>query len=394
MLKLILGGVIGVGVLLIGFSSLHNVFLLFLGLGLVSSAVITWILKKHSRFLLLPFILLLTVGLFLLNRIDFQANSFSIDFIDSQGYTAFLNYSDQENPLEEEEIPELSADADLDLKQTATIKFVFEPQPTFSRSDLTLEDYFKGENDTRAVWLWSADRPDFITNQGTKQEDTTQDGERTSVTILETLRDPTIESYEILVNEESIAAGRIEDNLYYYMESFNKFFPFYSWSGDEISTAFDVFNGKVILENDLCYFYPDGLRPALQLKGSPASISSQGLFNFGTIILTFTTVYTVILLGIFTALSVLLDKYPHNIKRWFNHIKKSIQGIREKAVFDRELKGVTPVKVLWFTTIIIGLILVFQAVISTGEIKLLQIILIFLSLISFFYIFKGNGSRK
>jgi len=219
MLKLILGGVIGVGVLLIGFSSLHNVFLLFLGLGLVSSAVITWILKKHSRFLLLPFILLLTVGLFLLNRIDFQANSFSIDFIDSQGYTAFLNYSDQENPLEEEEIPELSADADLDLKQTATIKFVFEPQPTFSRSDLTLEDYFKGENDTRAVWLWSADRPDFITNQGTKQEDTTQDGERTSVTILETLRDPTIESYEILVNEESIAAGRIEDNLYYFYSS-------------------------------------------------------------------------------------------------------------------------------------------------------------------------------
>jgi len=178
------------------------------------------------------------------------------------------------------------------------------------------------------------------------------------------------------------------------MESVNKVFPFYSWSGDEISTAFDVFNGKVILENDLCYFYPDGLRPALQLKGSPASISSQGLFNFGTIILTFTTVYTVILLGIFTALSVLLDKYPHNIKRWFNHIKKSIQGIREKAVFDRELKGVTPVKVLWFTTIIIALILVFQAVISTGEIKFLQIILIILSLISFFYIFKGNGSGK
>jgi len=158
--------------------------------------------------------------------------------------------------------------------------------------------------------------------------------------------------------------------------------------------AFDVINGEVILDNDLCYIFPDGLRPALQLKGSPAAISSQGLLNFRTIILTFTTVYTVILLGIFTALSVLLDKYPHNIKRWFNHIKKSIQGIREKAVFDRELKGVTPVKVLWFTTIIIGLILVFQAVISTGEIKLLQIILIFLSLISFFYIFKGNGSRK
>ena len=49
MLKLILGGVIVVGGSLIGFSGLHNTFLLFLGLGLVLSAVITWILKLYMK---------------------------------------------------------------------------------------------------------------------------------------------------------------------------------------------------------------------------------------------------------------------------------------------------------------------------------------------------------
>jgi len=287
MLKVILGGVIVVGVMLIGFSGLNNTFLLFLGLGFVLSAVITWFLKKHSRFLLLPFILLLAAGLFLFNRIDFQANSFSMDFIDSQGYTASLFYADQEDTLEEDEISELSADPDLDLKQTATIKFVFVPQPTLLSSDLILKDHFIGENDTRTVWLWTADQPDISAIHETLQEDAAQDGVHRSMIILETLADPTVKSYEILVNDESIVSQRIEDNLYYfyssqtpeqinrlqiieirpssttninsarstvqavyfqdaetapiiiqqinlfkYMESVNKFLPFYSWSSD------------------------------------------------------------------------------------------------------------------------------------------------------------------
>jgi len=219
MLMIILGGVIVVGVMLIGFSSLHNAFLFFLGLGFIISAVITWLLKKHSRFLLLPFILLMAFGLFLFNRIDFQANSFSLDFIDSQGYTAFLNYPDQEDPLEEEEISELSADPDLDLKQTATIMFVFEPQSTLMRSDLILEDHSKGENETRTVWLWSSDNIDDVAYREIFSEDSAQDGVLASVIILETLRDPTIESYEILVNNERIVSEHIEDNLYYFYSS-------------------------------------------------------------------------------------------------------------------------------------------------------------------------------
>ena len=449
MLKVILGGVIVVGVMLIGFSGLNNTFLLFLGLGFVLSAVITWFLKKHSRFLLLPFILLLAAGLFLFNRIDFQANSFSMDFIDSQGYTASLFYADQEDTLEEDEISELSADPDLDLKQTATIKFVFVPQPTLLSSDLILKDHFIGENDTRTVWLWTADQPDISAIHETLQEDAAQDGVHRSMIILETLADPTVKSYEILVNDESIVSQRIEDNLYYfyssqtpeqinrlqiieirpssttninsarstvqavyfqdaetapiiiqqinlfkYMESVNKFLPFYSWSRDEIPKGFDVFNGEVILENDSCYFYPESLRPALQLKETPAFISSQGLMNFRTSILLINTAYTVFLLGIFTALSVLLDKYSQNLLSWIDHIRSSIQKKPVKEVFDREIKGVTPVKILWSTTIIISLILVYQSVVSSGGIKFLQIIQVILSMISFVYISKGIGLEK
>jgi hypothetical protein len=320
---------------------------------------------------------------------------------------------------------------------------VFEPQPNLVSSDLILEDYYDSEDGTRAVWLWTAEQPDAIYNHVSTQEDTSDDEMYASVITLETRSDPTIESYEILLNDESIVLQHDENNLYYfystqtpeqinrlqvieihssstininsarstiqgvyfqdaekaplaiqqinlfkYMESLNRFLPFYTWPCNEISNEFDVVYGEIIIKNNSCYLYPDGLRPELQLNESPAAIVSKGLINFTRIILTVNSVYTVLLLGLFAGLSVLLDKYSQNLLSWINCLKTKIHRIQENEVFDRMLKGVTPAKVLLFIIILTSLILTF-AFVSSGWTKFLQIILVFLSLISFVFIIIG-----
>ena len=78
------------GVTLALISGARNFFLLFLGLGLIVFAIVAMVINEHARYLFIPFILVLLLGISLFNMIDFEANSFNVDFINDEGFTAYL----------------------------------------------------------------------------------------------------------------------------------------------------------------------------------------------------------------------------------------------------------------------------------------------------------------
>ncbi len=218
------------GVTLALISGAQNFFLLFLGLGLIVFAIVALVINKQARYLFFPFIILLVIGLSIFNAIDFQANSFTIDFINNEGYTAYLYYDSPSDLLFEQSITEIEVASNLKLNEADWLMFGFEPQPILKGSDFILIDYISDQDSIQATWLWSdetdnaemevSDTPEEnVTVQGdaTESETTPSNQDVNLMTIiLETESDSNILANGVSVNGEEFVPDRTQDNLYYF----------------------------------------------------------------------------------------------------------------------------------------------------------------------------------
>jgi len=146
-----------IGLIIALLSKAQNPFLLCFGCGIFVASIFTFIIKKHAKYLLIPFIIILGGGLFFFNKIDFKANSFKVDFFDASDYQTYLqiNYFNQDtNNIK---VAQGEAVPDLGLNRAEQINFIFEKDPLLIGEEMILTDYQATEQTVEATWYWSGD---------------------------------------------------------------------------------------------------------------------------------------------------------------------------------------------------------------------------------------------
>jgi len=429
------------GVTLALISGAQNFFLLFLGLGLVLLAIAALVINKHSRYLLFLFIILLVIGLSIFNAIEFQANSFTVDFNNDEGYTAYLYYDSSSDSLLAQSVREFEASSNLDLDDADWLMFGFDPQPILKSSDFILVDYLDVQDSISATWVWSDD-----TVEGDSSESETelinQDGNLMTI-ILETQSDSNILAYEVSVNGEKLTPDRSQDKLYYfttskpvekinqlqvvethqsltndittmrpkmkaiylveskpkpiiierinlykYFGSVKVYLPVYELDVDEVQEKFNVINGELIKENDALFIIPTGLRPILQLRQSPALSGLAGLGNMLPYVLVANIALVILILGAFIGVTLSLEKSPDLQWDWIQNIKNIFLRLFDVQFLNRDLRGVTPLKLILLVFLFLTWIIIFLPIEPWGG-TILKIIILLINVLLFVYFFKG-----
>jgi len=440
--NIILICIVILGVTLALISGAQNFFLLFLGLGLVLLAIAALIINKQSRYLIFPFIILLVIVLSIFNAIEFQANSFTVDFINDEGYTAYLYYDSHSDLFLAQSIREFEASSNLDLDDADWLMFGFDPQPILISSDFILVDYLDDQDSINATWLWS---DDTVKDDSSESETapSNQDGNLMTI-ILETQSDSNILAYEVSVNGEVFVTDRSQDNLHYftssnpvgqinqlqvvethqsltnniatmqprmkaiylveskpkpiiierinlykYFGSVKVYLPVYELDVDEVQEKFNVINGELLKENDELFIIPTGLRPILQLRQSPALSGLAGLGNMLPYVLVANIALVILILGAFIGVTLSLEKSPDLQWDWIQNIKNIFLRLFDVQFLNQDLQGVTPLKLILLVFLFLTWIIIFLPIEPWGG-TILKIIILLINVLLFVYFFKGK----
>ena len=439
--NIILICIVILGVTLALISGAQNFFLLFLGVGLVLLAIAALIINKQSRYIIFPFIILLVIVLSIFNAIEFQANSFTVDFINDEGYTAYLYYDSHSDLLLPQSIREFEASANLDLDDADWLMFGFDPQPILKSSDFILVDYHDVQDSIKATWLWT---DDTVQDDSSESEiaPSNQDGNLMTI-ILEAQSDSNILAYEVSVNGEVLVPDRSQDNLHYftsrksvgqidqlqvvethqsvtnniatmqpkmkaiylaeskpkpiiierinlykYLGSVKVYMPLYELEVDEVQEKFNVINGELIKQNDALFIIPVGLRPILQLKQAPDLSGLAGLGKIKPYVLVGNLALVILILGAFIGVTLGLEKFPDFQWDWIQNVKNNSLQLFDVQFLNQDLKGVTPLKLILLVFLFLTWIIIFLPIEPWGG-TILKMIILIINILLIAYIFKG-----
>jgi len=177
-------------------------------------------------------------------------------------------------------------------------------------------------------------------------------------------------------------------NLYKYFGSVKVYLPVYELDVDEVQEKFNVINGELIKENDALFIIPTELRPILQLRQSPALSGLAGLGNMLPYVLVANIALVILILGAFIGVTLSLEKSPDLQWDWIQNIKNIFLRLFDVQFLNRDLRGVTPLKLILLVFLFLTWIIIFLPIEPWGG-TILKIIILLINVLLFVYFFKG-----